>query len=357
MAHSVIATVGLLGLSSGVASLTTCPGFPGFCSESFPGQLCNVVCDFGRNNVPLCQEDGTWSDIPRCVEHDPGVEEQIPGLCPSVSGYCALNFLNKRCKFDCVTGPDIDSLCTVDGTWQPYPTCQGDLRDTRDGCDGCPGPRGGLRNRTAEALDSRNRISGNRVPKLVRGNGERKSIPSFAGNINIGPIEQNNVRQQQVQQPRQQQQFRSQTPQSQQQFTAQRPQSQQTQQQRPQQQFRSQRPQPQKQQQQQAPSFQSGGGLFDQIKNRIQAGNRQQQQQQGAQPPQNFQPQQASPPQPRTRPQPQSQSQGQRFGVFEAVNLGGSGGPSPPEISGVRRQQPQGGENFFGEFESVSLQN
>ena len=35
--------------------LITCPGFPGYCSESFPGQSCNVVCDFGRNNVPLCQ--------------------------------------------------------------------------------------------------------------------------------------------------------------------------------------------------------------------------------------------------------------------------------------------------------------
>jgi hypothetical protein len=33
----------------------TVPGFPGYCSESFPGQSCNVVCDFGRNNVPLCQ--------------------------------------------------------------------------------------------------------------------------------------------------------------------------------------------------------------------------------------------------------------------------------------------------------------
>ena len=23
------------------------------------------------------QEDGTWTDIPRCIEHDPGVEEQV----------------------------------------------------------------------------------------------------------------------------------------------------------------------------------------------------------------------------------------------------------------------------------------
>jgi hypothetical protein len=33
----------------------TCPGFPGYCSESFPGQTCVVVCSKGRNNVPLCQ--------------------------------------------------------------------------------------------------------------------------------------------------------------------------------------------------------------------------------------------------------------------------------------------------------------
>merc|ERR1712168_1388790 len=98
----------MIALSS---ALTTCPGFPGFCSESFPGQTCNVVCDFGRNNVPLCQEDGTWTDIPRCIEHDPGVEEQVPGLCPGIP---------------------------ADGTWAPYPTCEGDLRETQDGCDGCP---------------------------------------------------------------------------------------------------------------------------------------------------------------------------------------------------------------------------
>ena len=44
------------------------------------------------------QDDGTWTDIPRCVEHEPGVEEQIPGLCPGVSGYCATGFLNGRCR-------------------------------------------------------------------------------------------------------------------------------------------------------------------------------------------------------------------------------------------------------------------
>jgi len=168
--------------------LTTCPGFPGFCSESFPGQSCNVVCDFGRNNVPLCQDDGTWTDIPRCIEHDPGVEEQIPGTCPSIPGYCAQGFLNTRCKFDCVTGADIDSICTQDGTWAPYPTCDGDLRETKDGCDGCPGPSGGSRNRTAEAIVSRNTVSDRRVPKIIGSNGGRKNIPSFAGNINIGRL-------------------------------------------------------------------------------------------------------------------------------------------------------------------------
>ena len=27
-------------------------------------------------------------------------------------------------RFDCYTGPDIDSICTADGTWAPYPTCE-----------------------------------------------------------------------------------------------------------------------------------------------------------------------------------------------------------------------------------------
>jgi len=180
----------LLLLSSTPSSAITCPGFPGYCSESFPGQFCNVVCDRGRNNVPLCQDDGTWTDIPRCIEHDPGVDEQVPGLCPGIPGYCAVGFLAKRCKFDCATGPDIDSVCTKDGTWSPYPTCEGDLRETQDGCDGCPGPRGMLRNRTAEALARGNIVSDRRIPKIVTGNtGGRKTVPSFAGNINIGPLD------------------------------------------------------------------------------------------------------------------------------------------------------------------------
>ena len=34
--------------------LVTCPGIAGFCSASYPGDTCLVVCDFGRNNVPEC---------------------------------------------------------------------------------------------------------------------------------------------------------------------------------------------------------------------------------------------------------------------------------------------------------------
>ena len=41
-----------IGLNSAAG---TCPGFPGYCSESFPGQSCVVVCSRGRPNVPLCQ--------------------------------------------------------------------------------------------------------------------------------------------------------------------------------------------------------------------------------------------------------------------------------------------------------------
>merc|ERR1712158_293416 len=48
-------------------------------------------------------------------------------------------------------GPHIRSTCTPDGTWEPYPTCQDDPRETQDGCNPCPGPLGKARNRTAEA--------------------------------------------------------------------------------------------------------------------------------------------------------------------------------------------------------------
>ena len=35
---------------------------------------------------PLWKADGTWTDIPRCIEHEPGVPEQVPGLCPGIPG-------------------------------------------------------------------------------------------------------------------------------------------------------------------------------------------------------------------------------------------------------------------------------
>ena len=42
-------------LAADIVSAVTCPGFPGYCSESFVGQTCVVVCSRGRPNVPLCQ--------------------------------------------------------------------------------------------------------------------------------------------------------------------------------------------------------------------------------------------------------------------------------------------------------------
>merc|ERR1712012_385664 len=131
--------------------LVTCPGFAGYCSESYPGDTCLVVCAFGRNNVPVCQEDGTWTDEPRCIEHEPGAPEQVPGTCPGVPGYCSLDLPGGLCTFECARGAHIRSSCLADGTWDPYPTCEGDVRETKDGCDPCPGPFGGPRNRTAEA--------------------------------------------------------------------------------------------------------------------------------------------------------------------------------------------------------------
>ncbi len=76
----------------------------------------------------MIQSDGTWTDVPRCIEHDPGEEEQIPGVCPGIAGYCSEGYLGQSCSFPCKRGPPIESVCTIDGTWEPYPTCLGDLR-------------------------------------------------------------------------------------------------------------------------------------------------------------------------------------------------------------------------------------
>merc|ERR1712088_876499 len=289
---------------------------------------------------------------------------------------------NTRCTFDCTTGKDINSLCSLDGTWEPYPTCNGDLRETRDGCDGCPGPVGAARNRTAEAIQNRNTASDRRVPKIISNNGERKTVPSFAGNINIGVIDQNqknrfnsqqrpgpaarpttsspprnfnnlqnqNFRQQQQTRP---QQFPQQQPQRQPQFQQQQPQRQ------PQQQFQQ---QPQRQPPSTAPNKQLS--LFEQIKQRInrekqlknqivekqiEKERQEQRQQQQPRPQQNFR-----------QPQPQQsfqQSLGS-FGVFEAVDLSGpSASPLPPPTParnlGSRQAQNEG---FFGVFPEVNLQ-
>ena len=139
-----------------------------------------MVCSRGRNNVPQCQEDGTWTDIPRCIEHEPGEEEQVTGVCPGIPGYCSLDWPGALCEFACPVGPDIRSACTPDGTWEPYPTCQGDPRETQDGCNPCPGPNGGPRNRTAEAAG---RSSGKATNSLPREVGKKLSN---SGNRNRG---------------------------------------------------------------------------------------------------------------------------------------------------------------------------
>jgi len=139
-----------------------------------------VVCSRGRNNVPQCQEDGTWTDIPRCIEHEPGEEEQVTGVCPGIPGYCSLDWPGALCEFACPVGPAIRSACTPDGTWEPYPTCQGDPRETQDGCNPCPGPNGGPRNRTAEGAGRSSGKASNSIPREV---GKKLS---HSGNRNRG---------------------------------------------------------------------------------------------------------------------------------------------------------------------------
>ena len=80
------------------------------------------------------------------------MREKRPFFFVGIPGYCSLEYPGGKCEFECAVGPPIRSFCTPDGTWSPYPTCQGDIRETKDGCDPCPGPFGGPRNRTAERL-------------------------------------------------------------------------------------------------------------------------------------------------------------------------------------------------------------
>ena len=134
------------------------PGVPGYCSESYPGDVCLVVCARGRNNVPVCQvytssftekeisskysvqEDGSWTDQPRCTEHVAGTSGQVTPFCPGVPGsgwsmfavttcltcpgYCSLDYPGGLCTFQCSRGAHIRSSCSTDGTWAPYPTCE-----------------------------------------------------------------------------------------------------------------------------------------------------------------------------------------------------------------------------------------
>ena len=57
----------LIAVSTQYVLATTCPGFPGYCSESFVGQTCVVVCAKGRPNVPLCQVSYILSGIYNCI--------------------------------------------------------------------------------------------------------------------------------------------------------------------------------------------------------------------------------------------------------------------------------------------------
>lgn len=408
MAHTHLLLVAATGLIHNSQALTTCPGFPGYCSESFPGQACNVVCSFGRNNVPLCQDDGTWTDIPRCIEHEPGVDEQIPGICPGISGYCSQGFLNQRCSFDCTTGADIDSLCTSDGTWVPYPVCDGDLRETRDGCDGCPGPVGKERNRTAEAILGLNQPNRDRVPRIGSQDSGRKKIPTFAGQTSFGvkesaeeqsgafnnfilgsdgriqqrqPVQQPTRRPQPVQQPkRRPQPVQQPTRRPQAQFPFAQPNQVRPNQQQParntfqtgfnnQQQNTFRQPavppqqpsrRPAQVQQTAQPSEPLTSTLFNQIRDTINNGNQQPQSQQPTSlPVQGFFPDSTG----STAAAGPSIGSDQTFGPFEAVNFNGlnRGGSQRQRQAPVPSQQPRitrptQNSNFFGEFQAVNLQ-
>merc|ERR1719438_519912 len=83
--------------------------------------------------------------------------------CPGFPGYCSLDLPGALCEFACPLGAPIRSECTEDGTWEPYPTCEGDPRETQDGCDPCPGPNGAPRNRTLEGGSGPRNSAGSRA--------------------------------------------------------------------------------------------------------------------------------------------------------------------------------------------------
>ena len=100
--------------------------------SAMPGTNCWVL-KIGLNweykiNLTFIEADGTWTDEPRCIEHEPGQPTQRTGWCPGIPGYCSLSPPGSLCEFDCLIGADISSSCKPDGTWDPYPTCEGDIR-------------------------------------------------------------------------------------------------------------------------------------------------------------------------------------------------------------------------------------
>ena len=45
--------------------------------NGWPAMNNNSLVFMGGHNPVFLQDDGTWTDIPRCVDHEPGVEEQV----------------------------------------------------------------------------------------------------------------------------------------------------------------------------------------------------------------------------------------------------------------------------------------
>lgn len=164
---------------------------------------------------------------------------------------------------------------------------------------------------------SANTISDRRVPKIVVDDGGRKTVPSFAGNINIGRV---SLTEKPSSPPPTTRTTRlppsiKRTPV---QATFRKP--------------------GEPVQQQQQPSV---VGLIDRISNRIDTSQKPKQTKptfrQPAQPPTAFQ---------TAAPIPS------KFGVFDAVDLGGSPTPDPKP----RVQQNGEQKGFFGEFKTVNLQ-
>ena len=110
----------------------------------FNVKLSRRAFNFKDTNVHnILQEDGRWTDQPRCTEHVAGSSGQVTPFCPGVPGiwgwmfaivtcltcltcpgYCSLDYPGGLCTFQCSRGPHIRSSCNTDGTWAPYPTCQ-----------------------------------------------------------------------------------------------------------------------------------------------------------------------------------------------------------------------------------------